>query len=256
MKKEKLKVGVYGITGCAGCLLTVLYEECFKELIELVDLKAFPLIRSDNYKGNFDYIFIEGTVCFDEDIIVLNELRKRTKYIVALGACSCTGGVPTIKNFLDQEKTLRLVYPAHNELKEEDPTPINKHIKVDYYLPQCPPSKKEIVSFIRCIAKGEVWKDYNDPVCVECRSKGNPCLLDQNKICLGPITLGGCGALCPSNNVICYGCRGPFKDANLDAYTNMLKKMGYNKKEMHDKMRTFSGLQFREKEEEKTWLEK
>src|SRR3989339_324568 len=199
--KEKLKVGVYGITGCAGCLLTVLYEECFKEL---------------------------------------NKLRKRTKYIVALGACSCTGGVPTIKNFLDQEKTLKLVYPAHNELKEEDPTP----------------SKKEIVSFIRCIAKGEVWKDYNDPVCVECRSKGNPCLLDQNKICLGPITLGGCGALCPSNDVICYGCRGPFKDANLDAYTNMLKKMGYNIKEMHDKMRTFSGLQFRDQEGGKTWLEK
>src|SRR3989339_643747 len=118
-----------------------------------------------------------------------------------------------IKNFLDQEKTLKLVYPAHNELKEEDPTPINKHIKVDYYLPQCPPSKKEIVSFIRCIAKGEVWKDYNDPVCVECRSKGNPCLLDQ-------------------------------------------KKIGYNKKEMHDKMRTFSGLQFRDQEGGKTWLEK
>jgi len=246
---QRLKIGVYGITGCAGCLLTFLFEPVFKELVELVDIKAFPLIKSDSYKDDFDYVFIEGTVCFDEDILKITELRKRAKYIVALGACSCVGGVPSIKNFLDQEETVKIVYPKHNNLRSEDPTPIDKHIKVDYYLPQCPPSKEEIVEFIKFIATKRQFKPYREPVCFECRKKGNPCLLDQGKICLGPVTNGGCNALCPSNNTQCYGCRGPCKDSNYKSFLDTIKQGGYTRENMLDKMRTFSGLQFREEEE-------
>lgn len=253
---QKLRVAFYGVSGCAGCLLTVLYEDCFKELIELVDIKSFPFIKSDSYEGEFDYCFIEGTVCFDEDIVVLNELRKRSKNIVALGSCATTGGVPAIKNFLNQEKTLRLVYPTHNELKEEPPTPIDHHIEVDYYLPQCPPNKKEIVEFVKTIVAGRIWKSYSSPVCVECRGKGNPCLLEKGKICLGPIATGGCEALCPSNGVTCYGCRGPFKEANIKAFIEMLKKMGYEEPTIEEKMTTFAGLAFREKEKGESWLKK
>jgi coenzyme F420-reducing hydrogenase gamma subunit len=257
MTKQKLKLGFYGISGCAGCLLSVLFEDCFKQLVELVDIKAFPLIKEDSYKGELDYIFVEGTVCFDEDIIALNELRKKTKYIIALGACSCVGGVPSIKNFLDSEKTMKLVYPVYNYLKSTLPTPIDMHIKVDYYIPQCPPNKEEIIEFVKCIATNREFKPCREPVCFECRRKSNPCILDKGEICLGPITNGGCGALCPSNNTECYGCRGPSKDANLKAYADMLKQMGYTKENMHDKMKTFAGLQFKEQEgNQSDWLEK
>jgi len=249
MKKQKKPIiGVYGISGCAGCLLTVLYEDCFKEIIKIVDVKAFPLIKEDSYKGDFDYIFIEGTVCFDEDILVLNELRKRAKKIVALGSCSCLGGVPSMKNFLDKEKTLNFVYPVYNHLKSTNPEPIDSHIKVDYYLPQCPPSKEEILEFIKCITTGREFSYHQckDPVCFECKKLGNLCLLNHGELCLGPITNGGCDALCPSNDVICYGCRGPQKDANIKAFTDLLRKKGYTKKNFHNKINTFAGLQFRD----------
>ena len=267
MKKQKLKVGFYGITGCAGCLLSVFFEDCFKQIVELLDIKSFPLIKEDSYKGDFDYVFIEGTVCFDDDILKLNELRKRSKYIVALGACSCVGGVPTMKNFLDQknllvgsqgflddreqnsrhnEKTMKSVYPVYNHLKSTSPSPIDMHIKVDYYIPQCPPNKEEIVEFVKCIATGREFKPCREPVCYECRRKSNSCILEKGEICLGPITNGGCGALCPMNDTKCYGCRGPCKDANLKEYKDMLMQMGYTKEDMQDKMKTFCGLQFRE----------
>lgn len=252
----KKKVGFYGISGCAGCLLSVLFENCFKEINKLVEVKAFPLIKEDSYKGNFDYVFVEGTVCFDKDILKLNELRKRAKYLVAFGSCACSGGVPSIKNFLDNEKTMKLVYPVYNHLRAEPPTPIDMHVKVDYYIPQCPPNKDEILEFIKCIATNREFKPFRECVCFECRKKGNPCLLEEGKICLGPITNGGCNALCPSNNTECYGCRGPSKDANFKAFSSMLKEMGYTKKSMHEKMEVFSGLKFKEEEGEKSsWLE-
>ena len=255
--KNKLKIGVFGISGCAGCLLTFLYEECFREINKLVDIKSYPLIKENTYKGDFDYIFVEGTVCFDRDVKRIKELRKRTKYIVALGACSHVGGVPSMKNFLNKEKTMKFVYPTHNKLKSTPPEPIDRHIKVDYYLPQCPPSKTELLEFIKCISARREFKPYTDPVCLECRKKGNQCLLvDKNEICLGPITNGGCDAICPTNSVECYGCRGPCKDANMKAFINLLKEKGYTEKAIHTKMQTFAGLQFEEKLKKSTWLEK
>lgn len=259
MKKNKLKIGIYGISGCAGCLLSFVFEKEFTKILELIDLKAFPLIKEDYYKGEFDYCFIEGTVVFDKDIIKINELRKRSRYIIALGACAHLGGVPTMKNFLDSHATMKLVYPSYNHLKPTIPTPISDHIKVDFYLPQCPPNKEEIIEFVKTIVNGRKFKNYDNPVCLECRKKANPCILEQGKICLGPITNGGCGALCPTNNTECYGCRGPNKDANIKAFLEMLNSRGYTSKEVHDKMKTFAGMQFRDLEEEEdnsTWLEK
>lgn len=253
----KPKIGIFGVSGCAGCMLEFLYEDCFKEIIKVVDIKAFPLIKENTYEGKFDLIFVEGTVCFDEDIIRLNELRKRSKLVVAIGSCACLGGVPSMKNFLDKEKTMKLVYPKINHLKSTDPTPLHDHVKIDYFIPQCPPDKKEIVEFIKAITSGKDPITYSDPVCVECRIKGNPCFLDIGEICLGPITSGGCNAICPSNNTSCYGCRGPCPDANILAFIEMLKEKGYNEKQIHSKMQTFAGLQFKEMEEQakSSWLE-
>jgi F420-non-reducing hydrogenase small subunit len=48
----------------------------------------------------------------------------------------------------------------------------------------------------------------------------NKCLLQQGYMCLGPITQGDCGALCPKVNIPCAGCGGPIpgvKDFGLRA---------------------------------------
>src|SRR3989339_834948 len=254
--QAKPKVGFYGISGCSGCLLTVLYEDCFLELLNLVDIKSFPFIKENNYEGKLDYCFIEGTVCFDEDILTINKLRERSNKIIALGSCACFGCVPSMGNFRNKEKIMSFVYPKHNHLKETPTTPINRHIKVDYHIPQCPPDKQEILEFIKCILTEREFNPTKNPVCFECRKKGNHCLLEDNKICLGPVTSGGCNALCPTNKTVCYGCRGPNPDANYEAFFKMLKKSKHTNKEIKDKLETFAGLAFKEKEGDSSkWLE-
>ncbi|RMF54545.1 NADH:ubiquinone oxidoreductase [Candidatus Woesearchaeota archaeon] len=239
----KPKVGFFGITGCAGCLLSFIFnEDEILDITNLVNLKAFPFIKEVNADDNFDIVFLEGLVASKEDLETLKKLRGNTKILVSLGACACTGCVPAYRHFTLKENYEHLLYEKRERIRDVEPTPIDAHVKVDYFIPGCPPNKKEILSFIKDLLLGKKPRQYTDPVCVECRRNNNLCLLDIGKPCLGPITLGGCNSVCTNGGFECWGCRGPTKDMNLDLMIKVLKEKGFDDKFIKDRMRTFAGL--------------
>ncbi|MFH1409918.1 MAG: hypothetical protein ABIH34_08475 [Nanoarchaeota archaeon] len=239
----KLKVGFYGITGCAGCLLSVIFnEDEILDLVQLIDLKAFPFVKEVNVDDSFDMVVVEGLVASNEDLEVLQKLRKNSKLLVSLGACACTGCVPAYRHFTLKENFQHLLYEKREPIQDLKPTPIDTHVKVDYYIPGCPPDKQEILTFFKHIIQGTQPKPYESPVCVECKRNGNACLLDTGKPCLGPITRGGCHAVCINGGFECWGCRGPTEDMNLPLMIKMLRDRGFDDKFIQDRMRTFVGL--------------
>ncbi len=243
MSEEKLKVGFYGITGCAGCLLSFIFnEDELLDLVKLVDLKAFPFVKEVNPSDSFDYVFVEGLVASNEDLKVLKELRENSKFLVSLGACASTGCVPAYRHYTLKENYEHLLYKKIKELEDVNPTPVDMHVKVDYYIPGCPPSKEEIKTFIKKIVRGLQPKPNDNPVCVECRRNGNECLLEHGKPCLGPITAGGCNSVCINGGFECWGCRGPTTDMNLDLMIKILKSKGFDDKFIQDRLTTFAGL--------------
>lgn len=243
MTKPKLKVGFYGITGCAGCLLSVIFnEDEILDLVQLVDLKAFPFVKEVNADEKFDYVFMEGLVASEEDLKVLKKVRGNSKFLVSLGACACTGCVPAYRHYTLKENYGHLLHKKQKKLQDVKPTPLDEHVKVDYYVPGCPPDKKEILNFVKSIALGREPMPCEAPVCVECRKNNNQCLLDLGKPCLGAITLGGCNAVCINGNFECWGCRGPTKDMNLELMIKMLKDRSFDNKFIEDRLRTFAGL--------------
>ncbi len=240
---DKPKVGFFGITGCAGCLLSFIFtDDELLDIIELVELKAFPLIKEVNSDAQFDLVFVEGLVADKEDLEILEKLRKNSKFLVALGACACTGCVPAYRQNTLKENYEHLFYKKKQNIEDLQPTPQDMHVKVDFYIPGCPPDKREIINFIKSMIKGKLPATYESPVCVECRRNNNRCLLDLGKPCLGPITAGGCNAVCINGGLECWGCRGPSKDMNLDLMIRILRQKGFDDKFIQDRMRTFAGL--------------
>ncbi len=243
MTKKKLVAGFYGITGCAGCLLSVIFnEDEILDLIKLVEIKAFPFIKELNTDEHFDYVFVEGLVADSDDLEVLKKLRANSDFLVSLGACACTGCVPAYRQFTLKENYEHLLYRKRRGIKDLTPTPIDMHVRVDYYIPGCPPSKEEIKRFLKDIANGTLPKPNENPVCVECRRNGNACLLDSGKPCLGPITAGGCNAVCINSSFECWGCRGPTPDANIRLLVSILREKGFDDEFIKARMRTFAGL--------------
>jgi coenzyme F420-reducing hydrogenase gamma subunit len=243
MAKEKPAVGFYDLTGCNGCLLSFLFNE--DEVLEMArhfDIKTFRFIKEVKEEKQFDIVFMEGLVASNSDLEVLKEVRAKTKTLVALGACACTGCIPAYRNFIDSSKYVAMVYEKARELKDVQPVPINKHVQVDYYIPGCPPDKKQILEFMKDVLLGKKPNDYDKPVCFECRLNENRCLLDDGKMCLGPMTRGGCNSVCTNGKLECWGCRGPMPDANMAVMSKLLEQKGFTKDQVRQRMRTFFGM--------------
>ncbi|MEK6923786.1 MAG: hypothetical protein AABW54_00925 [Candidatus Micrarchaeota archaeon] len=251
MKPRKLSVGFYGVTGCAGCQLSVLFnEDEILELFGLVDVKAFPFVRERNIDKSFDVAFIEGLVASQDDVVAVKKLREKSKVLVALGACSHTGCVPAYRKFAPPADFERLQFKKRGGITDVPPSPVDAFVKVDYVIPGCPPCKKEILKFIKDFAAGRLPKACINPVCVECRRNGNACLLEGGKPCLGPVTVGGCDAVCVNGGFECWGCRGALPDANYRAFAQLLQGKGFSKKFILQRLRSFVGLKLPREAEE------
>ncbi len=57
----------------------------------------------------------------------------------------------------------------------------------------------------------------------------NKALPAGRQACLGPITQGGCGAICVSGGSPCYGCFGIRDEANIPALRKILEKFADEK---------------------------
>lgn len=241
---HKPKVGIFSLTSCEGCQMRILdLEENLLEIFEKVDIINFHLMKGVNLKGPFDITFVEGAVVKKEEIKKIKEIRKRSKYMIALGTCASYGGVPSIKDFGFSEEIEREVYHDPSFLDSlENVYGIGHYVEVDYYMRGCPIVKEEFLNVLKYLLIGRTPGDIAYPVCVQCRIEENKCfLIQENKLCMGPITFGGCNAPCPSNSIPCYGCRGPLDDSNVDALIELFKEKGVSRKDIERMFIKFAG---------------
>ena len=241
----KPSVGIYGLTGCAGDQLALL--NCENELLDItgaVDLKFFPMAMTGNDESSpLDIAFVEGTVVQPEDEHMLRKLRDRAKLLIALGTCAAWGGVQAMKNEIPREELRRKVYGPQGERFEAIAAqPLSHFVKVDLALSGCPVEKGQLLQAVAALLHGDLPRLPNYAVCTECKMVENPCvLIESGQLCLGPITVAGCNARCPSHSQPCIGCRGPVEEANISSEIAVLKEKGFTWVDIRNRLRTFAG---------------
>lgn len=232
---RKAKIAVWKFSSCDGCQLSLL--NCEDELLavaDAVDIAYFPEATSVVMEGPYDISLVEGSVTTPEEASRIQEIRQHSTLLIAIGACAASGGIQALKNFSDVNEFISIVYAEPKYIESlETATPITDHVKIDFQLYGCPVNKWHLVEALSALLNNRRINIPKACVCVECKLQGNPCVMvAQGLACLGPVTNGGCGALCPSYHRGCYGCFGPIEQANTEALSKKFKELGLSNKEL------------------------
>ncbi len=181
------KVALYWCAGCGGCEESVvdLAEDILK-VVEAVDIVFWPVALDFKYSdvealadGELAVSLINGAVRTEEQERLARLLRKKSKLVIAHGACAHLGGVPGLANFYSRrellDRSFKEVHTMHNpegilpEVKVEVSgqtlelpefharvKALNQVIEVDYYLPGCPPPPELIKNAIFALLEGKL----------------------------------------------------------------------------------------------------
>ena len=246
----KPKIAFFDFTSCEGCQLTVVDTlQDHPELLQAVEIVQFREAMTE--KGE-DYLvaFIEGSCSREKDEARLKKIREQAGVVVALGSCAHLGGVNALKYLQPLEDARRYVYgEVADRYETYDVRPIEAVIPVEYFIPGCPIDRGEFVSVVKALLLGKKPAIPDYPVCVECKLRENACLFIRGRVCMGPVTRAGCGAICPSYGSSCEACRGYISNPNEASMRAILAKHGLRPEDITSRYTMFTAYQFRDAEQ-------
>jgi coenzyme F420-reducing hydrogenase gamma subunit len=241
-RRKKPSLAVWKFASCDGCQLTVLdLEDELLALADAVRIAYFAEATSTALKGPYDLSLVDGSITTPADAERIREVRRASRYLVSIGACATAGGIQALRNFRDVREFLSTVYakPEYIETLATS-TAIADHVPVDFELRGCPIDKSQLLEVLNAFLNGRRPNIPAHSVCVECKLRGNVCVMVTGTPCLGPVTHAGCGALCPTYHRGCYGCFGPMEAPNTPSLARAFQAAGRSETELVRSFRNFN----------------
>lgn len=264
----KAKLSIEWLSGCSGCEVGIvdLHEKLLNVLQE-VDLVRCPILMDTKEYVEADVGLITGSIRSEHDIHSAHKMRDACKVIIAFGTCPVYGGpqgagyAHTTEELLDYAYTTNPTTNTTNIPMEvpkllDSNRPLDSEIKVDIYMPGCPPHASIILEGLLSLIKNTEPKIGRYNVCYKCNRTmvksevseirrahqgeldPNICFLSQGCICLGSVSLDRCLAPCPQIGVPCFSCGGPSEPIILepqkDVRTELAERMAHLTKIPYD----------------------
>jgi NAD-reducing hydrogenase small subunit len=146
----RARVATVWLDGCSGCHMSLLdMDERLLDLADKIDLVYSPLVDQKEFPENVDFTLVEGSVNNNANEERIHQIRERTKILVSLGDCAVTGNVPSMRNTFTRDSVLQRAYVGNAARNTKIPNqvplllpivrPVHSVVKVDLFIPGCPP---------------------------------------------------------------------------------------------------------------------
>ncbi len=172
---SKKVIATTSLAGCFGCHMSFLdIDERILKLVELVEFHKSPVDDIKTFSRPCDIGLIEGGCCNHENVHVLREFRKNCKILVSVGECAIMGGLPAMRNGLSVKECLDEAYLRSPSVKANEARilpndedlpiildrvyPCHEVVKIDYFLPGCPPRADLIWEALVALVTGNEMK--------------------------------------------------------------------------------------------------
>ena len=168
-KTEKIRLATVWLGGCSGCHMSFLdLDEKLLDLAEAADLVYSPIADAKEFPQHVDVTLVEGAVANVDHLELAEQVRERSKIVVSFGDCAVTGNVTSLRNKLNLDNLLDMVYKegpgaAPRGLDDDKiipalidrVVPLHQIIPVDAYIHGCPPDPDRIWMAVSALLSGE-----------------------------------------------------------------------------------------------------
>ncbi len=166
----KPRIATVSLAGCFGCHMSLLdLDERILQLAEIVDFDRSPINDLKRFTGRCAIGLVEGGCCNEENVHVLEDFRRHCDVLVSLGDCAINGGIPAMRNHVPLRECLEEAYlkspGVYNPggIIPNDPEiplllhrvyPCHEVVKIDHFIPGCPPPADAIWSALVALLEG------------------------------------------------------------------------------------------------------
>jgi coenzyme F420-reducing hydrogenase gamma subunit len=151
---KRLVVGWFSFTCCqdSTILLTELLNDHFDEWKRVVEFRHIKALKTKNSLDGLDVAFIEGGIWSESQANEVRQIRENSKYVVAIGACACTGQPSTSRNRFASEQINERIrwYLSHFDYGKEVKK-LNEVVQVDDMVRGCPMKAPSFLQILQCV---------------------------------------------------------------------------------------------------------
>ena len=150
---ERLVVGWFSFTCCedSTILLTELLNDHLDEWKKVVEFRHIKALKTKNALAGLDVAFVEGAISSESQAEEVREIRENSQYVVAIGACACTGKPSTSRNqFVSEQIDERIRWYLDHFDYSRDVVPVDEVVRADDMVRGCP---MKVPSFIQTLNK-------------------------------------------------------------------------------------------------------
>ncbi|MDJ0954561.1 MAG: oxidoreductase [Acidimicrobiia bacterium] len=165
----RARIATAWLGGCSGCHMSFLdMDEWLFELADVADLVYSPIADVKVFPEDVDVTFVEGALANEDNLREARHIRENSRLVVAFGDCAVSGNVTAMRNPLgDPIEIVKAVYVDAPDRDGQIPKkegivppllpqvlPIHKAIRVDAFLPGCPPPADRIQAALEALLEG------------------------------------------------------------------------------------------------------
>ncbi len=168
---SKVKIATDWLAACAGCHMSLLdIDERIVGLLDAVEFTSSPVTDLKHPPEDGVTVgILTGALSNTHNIQVAKQMRERCQILIAVGDCATFGGIVAMRNMVGTEAALKRAYletettvdgliPDSPELGKplDLVTGVDKVVKVDLFIPGCPPSADALFYAISELLAGRV----------------------------------------------------------------------------------------------------
>jgi coenzyme F420-reducing hydrogenase gamma subunit len=153
--EKKVRVGWFSFSCCedSTVIFTEILNDHWQEWKKIIDFRHARVLKTNNVLDELDVAFVEGALAAQEHVDKLKEIREKSKLVVAIGACACTG-LPSAQRNKFNELQMEAIKPLLGKFNHLDKVlKLSEVVKVDAEVPGCPMDPQKFLEVLNFALK-------------------------------------------------------------------------------------------------------